>query len=815
MADRAGSISRRSVLRGGATLAAATPLVAAWTQTARASRAPYQADLTVYVAPSGRAGASGTISDPFPTIEAARDALAGKTSSTNRGLVYLRSGDYQYSDTVTLQGPANSYVTYAAYQDENVVITGTTTLSPSDFIPLSQATGAQFSSSSRIQSTVREQVYAYDLAAAGIPVGTIDKNGFNWKQQPWPPELIADGVVQRLAQYPDAGTYLTSADLLATYNPPGARAYFPDKTDSPLTYDQLLQLPAPVFQVTSTSLASRYGTWGPPTPAGQAPGSLLPLGNIDNTTYETDGWLSGYFGNNYANDMLRIYSVDAAGPDNISCQYPPMYTVTAKYIQVTGYNILSELDTPGEYYIDRWQDNDVLYYYPSGDLTSTSISLTSLAVPFFSLNGVTGVTFSGISLSGTTGNAVELTDCVECCIEYCDISNCSMDAIEIGKSNGEITAVQTFTTTGGGHRNVVQNNTIHAMGGGGVFLAGGDRQALKRGDNIVRHNEFYDFSRLVTYTPAVYMDGVGNTAEYNYIHDAPHMVIQIMGNDMVISHNVIENVVSNASDMGAIYSGRDFTWLGNEISYNYFKNISGSSRYAIYLDDGMSAVDIHHNFFDTIDTAIFFNEGHSSVCTDNLYLDCGAVAQMWVYPHTLPISNASVLIDRFTSMLQAGDGTNYTNAAANVQRWHAHYRDVYPNIAEWYVPATDASDSDTWQNPNSVYVPSHDVVARTVRINTGDVVLKASSGVDTATFNPGLNAANVSGTDPAVFGFDTASGQFARNSSLAVTSGFGQQWIERWNQFFTLRGIGVIPRNGLSPGKLSLNKGLLATRMGI
>lgn len=796
MANRVGSISRRSVLRGGVTLTAATPFVGAWSQAARASQSSYQADITVYVATSGRAGASGTISDPFPSIEAARDALAGKTNSTHRGLVYLRGGEYQFSDTVALQGPANSYVTYAAYQDENVIITGTTTLSPSDFIPLSQVSGSQFSSSSRIQSAVRAQVYAYDLGAAGIPVGTIDKNGFNWQQQPWPPDLIANGTVQTIAQYPNAGSYLTSADLQTVYNPDGARDYFPDKTDSPLTYDQLLQLPAPVFQVSSTSLAARYGTWGPPTPDDQTPGSLQPLGNVDNSTYETDGWLSGYFGNNYGNDMLRIYSVDTNGTDNISCQYPSMYTVTAKYIQVTGYNILSELDMPGEYYIDRWQGNNVLYYYPAGDLTGMSISLTSLAVPFFALNGVTGVTLSGVSINGTTGNAIALTDCTECCVEYCDISNCSMDAVEIGQSNGEITAVQTFTTTGGGHRNIVQNNTIHAMGGGGVFLAGGDRQSLERGDNIVRHNEFYDFSRLVTYTPAVYMDGVGNTAEYNYIHDAPHMVIQIMGNDMVVSHNIIENVVNNASDMGAIYSGRDYTWLGNEISYNYFKNISGSSRYAIYMDDGMSAMDIHHNFFDTIDTAIFFNEGHSSVCTDNVYLNCGAVAHMWIYPHTLPISNASVLIDRFTAMLKAGDGTNYTNTAANVRRWQGHYRQAYPNIAQWYVPAADASDYDTWENPDSVYVPSHDVVARTVRINTADVVLKASSGVDTATFNPGLNADNVSASDPAAFGFDTSTGKFAPDSSLAGTSGFGQGWIEQWNNFFTLRGIGVISRNG-------------------
>ncbi len=81
----------------------------------------------------------------------------------------------------------------------------------------------------------------------------------------------------------------------------------------------------------------------------------------------------------------------------------------------------------------------------------------------------------------------------------------------------------------------------------------------------MEHCEFYNISRLQTYTPAVYLEGVGNVAQYNYIHDAPHMVIQIMGNDMKVSHNYIKKVCTNTSDQAPIYAGRCFNWLGNDI----------------------------------------------------------------------------------------------------------------------------------------------------------------------------------------------------------------------------------------------------------
>lgn len=63
---------------------------------------------------------------------------------------------------------------------------------------------AQYSSNSRLDTPEsREGVYVYDLGAHGIDPGTLYKNGFNWVQQPFAPELVVNGGTQVLAEYPN------------------------------------------------------------------------------------------------------------------------------------------------------------------------------------------------------------------------------------------------------------------------------------------------------------------------------------------------------------------------------------------------------------------------------------------------------------------------------------------------------------------------------------------------------------------------------------------------------------------------------------
>ena len=257
---------------------------------------------------------------------------------------------------------------------------------------------------------------------------------------------------------------------------------------------------------------------------------------------------------------------------------------------------------------------------------------------------------------------------------------------------------------GGGHNNTVANCVIHDMGHGGIYMAGGDRKSLERGNNMVKNCEFYNVSRLETYTPAIYLEGVGNTAQDNYIHDAPHMVIQIMGNDMLVTRNKIINTCYNANDMAPIYIGRDWTWLGNEISYNYIENVRYSTStdfdFGIYMDDNASGVIIHHNIFNKIGgNAIYSNKGYGHYVVDNIVVDGTGPYYRYLtngyHSWARPVPNEKSLKYRFYDILRtydeavaAGDESKeatkgYWNTQENINKWIEHYNTLYNELDEY------------------------------------------------------------------------------------------------------------------------------------
>lgn len=785
----------------------------------------------VYVSKDGREGAVGTIDDPFSTIREARDYLEGKTSASARGSVYIRGGTYfvNKNDPTIELNAENSYVTYSAYQNEEVVISGLVTLDDTKFKKLSEVDPEEgkYSSNSRLNPAVRDKIYVYDLGTEGIDTGSIKKNGFNWPFQTYPPALIVDNVTQTLAQYPNKGGELTRGTILSGYEKNDAipsgdaytvwekartagankgdypRNYYFDKTDDMKTYEEMLRMKGPIFYVNETGydsswlpLIDRYTKWAPPSyenePQEDQPDVQM---STDNTKYETDGWLSGFFESDYGFDMVRIYSVDST-KQLIHCKYPAIQATQDKRIRLVGLNLLCELDAEGEYYIDRYNGNDILYYYSSGGIGDQKISLTGSDKPLLKIENATGIVIEGIKATGTTANAFELYDCESCTIVSCEFYNISLDAIRIGQNNGTITTDPYYTTSRGGHNNLVTNCYIYDMGGGGVYLAGGDPKTLERGNNVVKNCEFYNISNLRTYTPAVYLEGVGNTMQDNYIHDAPHMAVQVMGNDMLITRNKFINTVWNAEDMGVIYMGRCWTWLGNVISYNYIEN-QNRGGHAIYLDDGMTGVIINNNIFKDIKgRAVFSNNGFGHQISSNILNNTGGIYLKGYPQQTRPIPNEKVLQYRWYDITRpdtdvAEDATElekrFTNMPENIEAWYKHYEGIYHNIRNWYYPA--ASDTAHWNDPDSLFTPSYIHLDHTITVG-GSGISFGDTGSQFA--NPQIldsNTKSFNAMDES--GLNLATGKFSMDTPLLEDADYGPAWIDNWNANYNLENIGL------------------------
>lgn len=740
--------------------------------------------------------ADGSIDRPFRSIEQARDHIRTmKRNKGQRASIFLREGIYHIDKPIKLD-KEDSYVTIMPWNGERVELTGGRILDNAKFRKATAASGKRFTSKSRLKPGMEQKVYVYDLKGDGIPVGAILKNGGGWDAKELPPELSVDGKTQTLARYPNGDSDFLTGKNIRCLDQGSVPRDFIGKSPS-RSNAELMGMKSPVFQATSLPENSRK--WA------------APHGRTDNSRYETDGWLSGRFAVLWAEDNCRIASRDG---DEIRCEYPSMYGVHGNNMKLRATNLLCELDEPGEYYIDRFNGNDILYYYPeNGSLEGKEIMLSTSDNLIMDIDWTSGLEIVDIIFSGTKSSAMNLKDCDKTLIDGCEFYNISKNAVEIEDNTKLNTA------------NVVSNCRIHDMGYGGVLLSGGGRKQLLRSNDVVRNCEISNFSRLKSYTPAITLHGMGHTAEYNYIHDAPHMAILIKGNDNLVSHNKIVNTCNNTGDMAPIYLGRDLMMLGNEISYNYIENVNSDTKeiYGIYFDDSASGGIIRGNVLKNIGgSGILPNKGFGYYITDNIFIDIpGSYVLFSTYgtpQWKRPVPNEQDLKHSFYNCMatkqesiEAGaaaptDAKNGTwNIPENIRKWIAHYDSLYNGLPDYskkprfrfslgkkYFPAPDNSTT-AFSDPNSLLCSANMTIMRNVTANAGDLTI----------FRSLYGGSNSSYTDPATFDtfrfrtgneadlkLDLTTGKIAIDSPLAKAKGYGPEWIRRWNKNFTLSGIG-------------------------
>jgi hypothetical protein len=118
---------------------------------------------------------------------------------------------------------------------------------------------------------------------------------------------------------------------------------------------------------------------------------------------------------------------------------------------------------------------------------------------------------------------------------------------------------------------------MYETGINAVELKGGNRATLESAENSINNCKITRSSRNVKTMPSIEIGGVGTTISRCHIFDVPHSAILFSGNDHTISYNEINNVCYLSADSGAVYSGRNYTYGGNVIEYNYFHDIVGNN----------------------------------------------------------------------------------------------------------------------------------------------------------------------------------------------------------------------------------------------
>ncbi|MFI5748587.1 right-handed parallel beta-helix repeat-containing protein [Streptomyces sp. NPDC051644] len=583
--------SRRDLLRaaGAVGAGASAALVAGPAYAGTGDRRDRPKDQkSFFVATDGKDSNRGTQAAPLATLEKARDVIrtwrqGAPGRATEPVTVFLRGGTYRRTRSFTLEaqdsGAPGRPVTYAAYEGEQVRLVGGVDLPATGFEAVSdQAIRDRLPAGSR--DTVRE----FDLKALGITdYGQIVQTGYGLPRAVTPPELFFNSEAMTLARYPNT-EFLAVGQVIDPGGNPRSVLGDPDKMAAEFAKGATFKYTDP-----------RPSTW----------------------TDTSDVWMQGYWFYEWADGNLQIKAIDPAA-QTVSTKTASMYSVKAgqRYYY---YNVLEELDSPGEWYLDRATGK--LYLYPPSDLSGASVQLSLLADPMAVLKGCSNVTFSNLMFEGSRGDGIVITDGTSNTVADCTLRLLGGRAVTIGDSS-------VSAGPHGGSLNEVRGCHIQATGQGGIALAGGDRATLTPARNRAVGNEIHDYSRLqLTYNPAVELAGVGNHVANNHIYDAPHVAILFRGNDHVIEYNEINDVVKETNDAGAIYAGREWTGRGTVIRYNFLHDIvgSGGSLFAsgVYLDDCFCGTTAFGNIFYKVDTAFQIGGGRDNVISNNIMLSSG------------------------------------------------------------------------------------------------------------------------------------------------------------------------------------------------
>ncbi|GKX28009.1 hypothetical protein SH1V18_04890 [Vallitalea longa] len=637
--------------------------------------------ISFYVSPDGNDNNSGTQQDPFGTLEGARNAIRAlkSTSSLPAGgvTVYLREGTYNRDSSFELtaedSGTEDSPITYKAYNGEDVKIMGGHDIDTSAFTEVTDQTILD-----RLPSESRDKVLQVDLSSLGITeYGEITKAGFGWEKLPPAPELFVDNKTMTLARYPNEGYMSTGSISTQGFIP---RNHVDDKPTDPgyVAPENYINQQGPIFSYSDT----RFSRWSD----------------------EDEIWLFGYWKWDWADDNLKVKNLNTS-TKRIEAEHPSFYGIESNK-RFYAYNLLSEMDMPGEWYLDR--TNGKMYIYPEGNILESKVQLSILDTPLFKLDGASYINIEGFTFELSRSDGVMMLNASDNLVASCTFRRLGQRAVVIGNPGGLHHAdIDPATVPEGGTNNGIVGCEIYETGAGGVFVAGGDRVTLTAGNNYVENNHFNDFARIIrTYTPAITLKGVANRASHNLIHNAPHFAIDFYGNDHVIENNELYNVVYETSDAGAIYTGRDWTYRGNIIRDNYIHNIpsiGGLGSHGIYLDDAMSSAEITGNvFYDISSKAFLIGGGRDNIVDNNIMIDCGQ--SVFIDDRLLNWASAAA---------QAPDGTNYKRLM-NMPYQQEPWSSKYPKLV------------DIWSD-NAAY-PKGNVVTDNVIYKSGSmsIVSKAS-----------------------------------------------------------------------------------------
>lgn len=618
------------------------------------------AGLTLHVSPQGRDAWSGTLvapneaqtDGPLATLTGARDAVRRLRSSgpwpSEGVMIEFAAGRYEQRAAVAFErqdsGQAGAPVVYRAAPGAVVRITGGVRVKAFE-----RVTDAAVLS--RLAPEARGPVKVADLKAQGL--SDYGKEPTGSKAQPCAAmQLMWGDAPMTQARWPNDG-FSTVADT-----PQGPKGH------------------------TFTYTDERVSRWA----------------------QEDDPHGMGYWAHDWAACGIAFEKIDTA-TRTVTERLPGSNYGFRKGGRFYGYNLLCELDAPGEYYVDK--RNGRLYVWPP--TASETEAVVSVGSDLVRLTDVSNFAVRGLTFEDGRGCALRIEGGSDVSVLGCTIRNMGGSGIEIRK----------------GERHRVAGCELAHLGNGGIGVYAGDPATLTPSRHLIDNNHIYDYARYcLTYGAAVQVGGCGNCVSHNLIHDGPHVAVLFGGRENSFEYNEVHSVCLTSGEMGAFYAGRDWTLVGNMIRFNYVHDIYNPCKQrnrAVMLDDGAAGVWVVGNLFVRIAEGVSLS-AVDNVVGNNLFVDCQPALsgwQTWVTPESfvppkgvhaqmpegllaLPV-DAAPWKDRYPELALLRDALRDRTLRAPETRTRVERNVIWGGAQEWMVHAKAYPyTTDAWMVTNNL-----------------------------------------------------------------------------------------------------------------
>ena len=593
---------------------------------------PLVENADIYVSTDGDDANPGTFEEPLATFAGAvakvREVKAAKAEGDIT--VAFKAGKYGPAVaelTAEDGGSPDRQIIYCKYGDGDVIFDNGATIAEDDFLPLDESDRAMF------QSRLADSIKKVDLASL---VGEIP--GYSDFS------LFSDDGMLKVARFPNI--YEDGSDQFMK---------------AAETYDTTTLL------ITNPILARRLAAYDPST--------------------ISEMRLYGYIVRGYRKDTFTVESYDAAGK-LLTVGYGSSGEFGKKLreewkdadgqgIRMVVMNVPFELDTPGEYWVDRTTGYLYVYdpqgsYYvpmPHGELKVRGINYdTGDGYP--NTEGYcaiyaedTGyITFRGIDFVNTSGEFIIGYKTSGFEIDRCSFSCCS------GKN--QILFMRSLPDQPLGLH--VTDSEFDLCVGRHVYVfdeAEGPERFTNRSEILVDNCLFMRSNLSFDAEGAVNLHQCsGGLVSHNRFENCYRYAVMFTGScDVIVEYNDFDSAMTNSDDGGITRGCADV--LGNNIvRYNFYNTISVGSvgHFAHYCDNGDCGTVMYSNLFYNAGNVCYNGGGRDNILNYNVMID-----------------GSGSTMGSFTDAIINGEELDWlVNALANAWRTVRGYIENVPGYAE-------------------------------------------------------------------------------------------------------------------------------------